>query len=97
MTYTLHREAEQDLEIAFLFYKDEASIAVALRFLDEFERLAELLDSNPGFGTPTNKDRRSYPFRTYPYSVIYKPTDAGIRILVVRHQRQEPRYGRERS
>jgi plasmid stabilization system protein ParE len=97
VTYILHRLAERDLESAFLFYRKKGSDKVALRFLAEFERVAELLDSNPGVGTPTDGDRRTYPFRKYPYSVVYKPTEGGIRVLVVRHQRMEPSYGSERG
>ena len=73
MTYSLHRQAEQDLESAFRFYKRHAGLGVARRFLDEFERVAALLDANPSFGSPTREERRSFPMRVYPYSIIYKP------------------------
>lgn len=85
--------AENDLEAAFRFYKKEAGNKVAVRFLTEFERVAELLDHNPGLGSPVVGDRRSFPLRTYPYSVIYRPANTGIRILVVRHQSREPSHG----
>lgn len=97
MTYILHRLAEQDLECAFRFYRKKGSDKVALRFLAEFERVAELVDANPGIGTPTHDERRSHPFRKYPYSVIYRPIEAGVRILVVRHHRRDPAYGNERN
>lgn len=97
MTYTLHRLAEHDLERGFRYYKKNAGTRVALRFLAEFERVAELLDENPGFGTPTSEVRRTYPLRVYPYAVIYQPSDTGIRILVVRHHRLEPGFGRDRG
>jgi plasmid stabilization system protein ParE len=66
VTYILHRLAEQDLEGAYRFYRNNGSAKVALRFLAEFERVAELLDAHPGMGTPTHDDRRSYPLRKYP-------------------------------
>ena len=97
MTCKLHRLAERDLEAAFRFYREKGSSKVALRFLAEFEHVAALLDGNPGLGTPSSGDRRTYPFRKYPYSVIYKPDDTGIRILVVRHQRRQPGYGSARG
>ena len=43
MTYSLHRAAEQDLTNAFRYYSKNAGSGVALRFLNEFERVAELL------------------------------------------------------
>ena len=97
MTYTLHRLAERDLDSAFQFYRRNGSGKVALRFLAEFERVAELVERNPDIGTPSNEERRTYPFHKYPYSLIYKPTAIGIRILVVRHHRRAPTYGRERN
>jgi plasmid stabilization system protein ParE len=97
VTYSLHRLAEQDIESAFGYYRKNAGAKVALRFLSEFERVAELLDANPGFGTPTRQDRRSFPLRVYPYSVIYKPVSDGIRILVLRHHRLAPEFGLRRN
>lgn len=97
MTYILHRLAEQDLDAAFQFYRKNGSGKVALRFLAEFERVAELVERNSDIGTPTNDGRRSYPFRKYPYSLIYKPIANGVRILVVRHHRRAPGYGSERA
>ena len=97
MTRVLHLLAEHDLESAFEFYRQTGSDKVALRLLAEFERAVELLESNPGLGTPTSANRRSYPLKKFPYSLIYKPVEAGVRILVVRHHRQEPGYGGDRS
>ena len=97
MTRSMHRAAENDLAIAFRYYKTEAGESVAKRFLDEFERTARLLDSNPGFGAPTSANRRCFPLRDYPYSVIYRETHTGIRILVVRHQSREPSFGDDRG
>ena len=97
MTRVLHRLAEHDLESAFEFYRQTGSDKVALRLLAEFERAVELLESNPGLGTPTSANRRSCPLKKFPYSLIYKPVEAGVRILVVRHHRQEPGYGGDRS
>jgi plasmid stabilization system protein ParE len=79
------------------YYKIEAGTGVAGRFLNEFERVARHLESNPGFGTPTGEGRRWFPLRAYPYSVIYRETGTGIRILVVRHQSREPSFGDERT
>jgi plasmid stabilization system protein ParE len=33
----------------------------------------------------------------FPYSVIYRPLDDGIRVLVVHHQSRDPGYGDERE
>ena len=93
MTYSLHPGAEQDIADALDFYTERAGLRVAQRFLDEFERVAQLLVAHPGFGTPTMKGRRIFPLRVFPYSVVYRSVEAGIRIIVVRHQHRKPGYG----
>jgi plasmid stabilization system protein ParE len=93
MTYSLHPGAEQDIADALDFYAEHAGPVVAARFLDEFERVARLLIEHPDVGTPTTKGRRIFPLRVFPYSVVYRSLDAGIRIIVVRHQHRKPNHG----
>jgi plasmid stabilization system protein ParE len=97
VTYSLHRGAEQDLADALRFYKREAGRGVAARFLSEFERVISLLEEYPEIGRPTNEHRRSYPLTGFPYSVIYRHVEAGIRVLVIRHQSRDPDLGEYRS
>lgn len=66
MTRSIHRFAESDLTEAFLYYRAEAGIGVAKRFLNEFERVARLVESNPGFGTPMTEGRRYFPLVGFP-------------------------------
>ena len=87
MSYTLHRGAELDLADAVRFYRREAGRAVAVRFLDEFEHVSKLLVENSGLGTPTGEQRRWFPLHGFPYSVIYRPLEFGVRILVIRQQK----------
>jgi toxin ParE1/3/4 len=92
VTYSLHPEAAAELEDAFEFYRKQGGIGLARAFLAEFERVAVQLVANPGFGTPTNGDRRSFPLRRFPYSLIYRSTGTDIVILVVGHQHRRPGY-----
>ncbi len=93
MTHTFHPDAELDIAEALDFYGTQAGPLVARRFLAELERVVELLDERPGFGTPASRGRRVYPLRTFPYSVVYRVSESGIRILVVRQQHRRPGYG----
>jgi plasmid stabilization system protein ParE len=93
VTYSLHPGAEQDIADALDFYAEQAGIVVAGRFLTELERVAQLLVEYPGFGTPTARGRRVFPLQVFPYSIVYRSLDSGIRILVVRHQHRNPRHG----
>jgi plasmid stabilization system protein ParE len=91
--YSLHPDAVQDIADAMDFYAAQVGMLVAERFLDEFERVANLLVSHPGLGTPTMKGRRVFPLRVFPYSVVYRSLATGMRIIVVRHQHRKPGHG----
>ena len=97
MTYTLHPAAEQDLADAVDFYLETAGLAVANRFLKEFRRVIGLLVEHPQLGTPAAKGRRAFPFRTFPYAVIYRDAGNTIRVIIVRHQHRRPTYGASRA
>lgn len=96
MTRSIHRGAEADLAEALRFYKREAGRGVAVRFLDEFERVVRLLEEQPAIGSPTQDDRRSFSLSHFPYSLTYRAEPTGLRVLVVRHQSRDPEHGNER-
>ncbi|MFT7721846.1 MAG: type II toxin-antitoxin system RelE/ParE family toxin [Roseateles sp.] len=93
MNRSIHRLAAEELAAAFRFYRREAGLGIAQRFLDEFERVARLIDHQPELGTPASDGRRTYPLHDFPYSVIYASGPSGLRILVVRHQHRDPAHG----
>lgn len=94
--YSLHPGAEQDIADALDFYRERAGLMVAQRFLDEFERIASLLVDNPHAGVSVTQGRRVFPFHVFPYSVVYRSLESGVRIIVVRHQYRSPGYGGQR-
>lgn len=96
MSYTLHPGANRDLDEACVHYGKSASGLVVARFLDDFDRAARLLAREPGLGTLKEGGRASFPLRSFPYTLIYKRTDTGIRVLVVRHQHRDPEHGEDR-
>lgn len=61
MKRTINRFAADDLAEAVRFYKREAGVGLARRFLSEFERVVSLLEQHPGLGKPTNDGRRTHP------------------------------------
>ena len=96
MTYSLHPAAEHDVATALDFYKEHAGLMVAKRFLAEFERVAALLIEHPGLGVPTTRGRRAFPMKVFPYFIVYRILENGIRILIVRHQHRKPGYADSR-
>lgn len=92
MTYELHPEAEAELTSATRYYGMAASRSIALAFLAEFERVAELVEENQQLGTPSKAGLRVYPFRRFPHSIVYRESNAGPYVYAVAHQRREPGY-----
>lgn len=97
MTYSVSGEAAEEIADAVAFYKERASIAVARAFLSEFENAARLVAEHPGLGTPASRGRRVFPLRRFPYSLVYRSDQAGVRIVVVAHQNRRPGYWRVRK
>ena len=88
--------AELDLAQVARLCRREGGRAVAARFFDEFERVANVLVEHPGIGTPTDDERRCLPLTGFPYSAIYRPSESSIRILVVRHKNRDSEHGEQR-
>lgn len=92
MSYELHPAAEAELAGAALYYAREANIRIAQAFLAEFERVAELLVENQRLGTLSRGGLRVFPFRRFPYSLVYREANVGPHVYAVAHQRREPGY-----
>jgi toxin ParE1/3/4 len=97
VTFSFHAQAKEELEQAFSFYRQQGSDSVAEAFLQEIDRVAELLWTHPGFGRSIGGGRRLYNLRRFPYLVIYRVTHGGIEILVVGHQHRRPGYWKGRT
>lgn len=96
MSRSIHLGARQDLREAAEFYERSVGSDLAARFSLEFERVAKLLAENPGFGTPMPRGRRIYPLKGFPYSIVYRLQDGGIRFLAVRHQSRRADFASKR-
>ena len=94
VSYFLSQEAEEELAEAIAFYNEHASNSIAHAFLSEFIRAARLVEANPGIGSPTSRGRRLFPLHRFPYSLVYREEDDGVRIGAVAHQSRRPGYWR---
>lgn len=97
MSFWLHDEAEAELGDAAVYYAEHASRSIAEAFLEEFERVIALLKTNQQLGTSKQGGLRVYPFRRFPYSVVYREDDeTGPQVYAVAHQSREPGYWQDR-
>jgi plasmid stabilization system protein ParE len=97
VSYTLHPEAEAELMEAAVYLAEHVSRGVANAFLDEFERVASLVDLFPKLGTPEGEEYRTYPLSKYKSSLVYFETDTGPLILAVAPHKREPGYWKTRQ
>lgn len=97
MKYSFHDQATRDVATARDYYFEHAGVQVATRFINELERVIQLLLANPGFGTPLDRQRRVFPLKGFPYSLVYLVEGDELRILIVRHQRQKPGFASGRQ
>ena len=72
MSYWLHPGAEAELGEAAVYYKKHASEMIALAFLAEFERVLDLIVTNPKRGPYAEAGFRHYHFDRFPYTVVYE-------------------------
>lgn len=87
-----------ELREAAAFYADRAGADLGLAFVAEFERVTKIIQENPLAGTALRVNRLAYPFRRFPYSVMYYlAPDNELRIIAIAHQRRRPNYWAKRS
>jgi toxin ParE1/3/4 len=90
------REAEEELGEAFRYYLESSDADLAIDFLNEVERVAELLSRHRGFGASDDLGNRIFPLRRFPHSLVYRSIADGILILAVTHQMRSPKHWRNR-
>jgi toxin ParE1/3/4 len=94
--------AHQDVESVLDHYLQEASPAVALKFIDQLEKAYVHLARHPGTGSPRYGHAlnipglRSWPLMGFPYLVFYVDTEDCIDVWRVLHDRRNiPEWMRE--
>jgi plasmid stabilization system protein ParE len=86
-----------ELQEAAAFYAAQANVDMARAFVDEFERVVNLIFSSPQLGAIFRGNCRRYFLRKFPYSVIYQITQDELRVLALAHQRRRPSYWSKRK
>ena len=63
--------------------------AAAQNVQRRIEHSLDLIQANPGIGTPDRKQRRRHPVPRTPFTLYYRVKRSSIHILRVLHQRQD--------
>lgn len=92
MRYSFHDQPTSDIAAEQDYYFQHAGAQVAARFVNELDRVIQLWMATPGFGKPIARQRRIFPLKGFPYSLVYRVDGDELRVLIVRHQRQRPGF-----
>jgi len=92
LTPSLSPEADSELSREALFYAGEGGAKLGQEFINEFDRALALLCNQPGLGARWRNQRRRFPLRRFPFSIIYYARGEDLRVIALAHHRQKPGY-----
>ena len=96
MNVSLSDEALQDLIVAVDWLIDAQAWLAVDHLQIEVHEASQRLSRAPGLGTPGPEQTRVLPIHRFPYSLVYRMSNAGVRVIAVAHQSREPGYWRGR-
>jgi plasmid stabilization system protein ParE len=97
MRVIYHRLAVRDVREIIEYYEREAGGHLADRFFDELIAIIKRIQDNPGLFPPLDgAGLRRGNLTTFPYHILYEELSHFIKVMVVRHHRRNPNYGRRR-
>ncbi|HKI03941.1 MAG TPA: type II toxin-antitoxin system RelE/ParE family toxin [Thermoanaerobaculia bacterium] len=88
-------EALREIDDAFEWYF-ERSTQAAESFVGEATSAFALIASSPAVWPDFEAGTRRYVLRKFPYSIIYREIQGGIKVIAVAHHKRRPRYWRSR-
>ena len=90
-----HPEAENELNSTIDFYNRKVS-GLGLEFLEEIERVINLIDKNPERWLVLKYRVRRYVVKQFPYSIFYISDSNRIYVVAIAHQKRKPFYWKDR-
>lgn len=96
MKVIYHRAAARDVRQVLNYYENEADSKLADRFFNDLLASVSKALSNPRHFPPLDGFVRRANLRDFPYHFLFEEKPWGIKVMVVRHHRRNPRYGLRR-
>jgi plasmid stabilization system protein ParE len=96
MRVQFHPDVRQNVRQALRRYR-AVSERLAEEFKAELRRLIAAALANPKRFHPIKPGFHRANFRRFPYLVVYREIEDGIRIVLVRHHKRHPEFGMERK
>jgi plasmid stabilization system protein ParE len=94
--YRFLRPAEEEMTEASVFY-EAATLGLGAGFLDEVQRVINILREHPELGQPVGQGLRRALLHRFPFSLIYSVEVDEVLVVGVAHQRRRPGYWRDRT
>jgi len=96
MRVVSHPEAEQELEVAALWY-EERQPGLGEVFLDEFEATLRRIQVAPERWRRVRGENRKLNFRRFPFAIVYSVHGQELTIKAVLHLHRRPFYWEQRG
>jgi plasmid stabilization system protein ParE len=92
-----HPRVLPEVDAIMKYYEDVADLRLADDFYHEFLNKVLQVAKNPRHFNERVGGFKRANLKRFPYNFLFRETDGGIRILVVRHHSRNPRYGTRRK
>ena len=96
MKTKFHSEARKEF-FEVVDYYEEQVVGLGDDFIDEIEKVVNVIEQQPSAGTKITKTERRFLVSRFPYGIIYSVKDELITIFAVMNLRRKPGYWKSRT
>ena len=96
MTIKFHSEARKDFFEAADYYEEQV-VGLGDVFIDEVEKVLDVIEQQPASGTKITKTKRRFLVSRFPYGMIYSVEEDQITIFAVMNLKRKPGYWKTRT
>lgn len=96
MTIKFHSEARKEFFEAADYYEEQV-VGLGDVFIDEVEKVLDVIEQQPASGTKIAKTERRFLVSRFPYGLIYSIEKDPITIFAVMNLRRKPGYWKSRT
>jgi len=97
MALIFHRLVQKDLRTVLRYYEEESGVQLADLFFAELDSLVAQIANKPTKFHLVSSGLRRANMRRFPYHLLFRGSEAGVRVLVLRHHKRHPNYGIDRK
>lgn len=96
MTIKFHSEARREFFETSEYYEEQV-VGLGDDFIDEVEKVLDVIEQQPSSGTKITKTERRFLVSRFPFGIIYSVEDELITIFAVMNLRRKPGYWESRT